>query len=91
MSDITILVSDESMKVVYERVSRSTLRYSADGLMVYVLGQSKYHHDDCLRNLALSECLLRHIPVITLRDRRHPLRAGKAIRSDTQDMFSKKR
>jgi len=88
--DMTLLVGDESVQMVEGKIARATLAYSADGLMVYQLGTSKHQHEDLLRCLVLNACEARHIPIVSLRNRRVPLKAGQGVRSDTVDMFAVK-
>ncbi len=91
MADMTLLVSDEMVKLVPGKLPRATIAYSADGLQVYQLGTSKHQHEDCLRNIVLQECISRHIPAFTLRDRRVQIKPGKPIYSETRDMFGTKK
>jgi len=91
MSDMTLLVNDESVTLVEGKTARATLAYSADGLMVYQLGTSKHQHEDLLRCLVLNACEARHIPIFSLRNRRVALKVGQGIRSDTVDMFGSKK
>lgn len=89
--DKTMLISDEQIKVVDGRVPRATIAYSCDGLNIYALGSSKYHHEDAVRHMALTICQSVNISVRKLRDRRVVVKPGKPLYSETVDMFGKKR
>lgn len=67
MEHITIEVSDEKIVVVQGQSARARLVFLAAGLSIWVKGSSKYHHTDCIPNLAMNACLDRHIPLISLR------------------------
>ncbi len=89
--EVTIKISDEMIEVIEERVSGSHIAFYSAGLTVYVMGQSKFHHPDCVRNLAMQCCEARHIPVISLRDAAYKKAAKKQVLSETRDMFGGKK
>ena len=63
------------------------LVYQAAALDIYVIGSDPDKHPDCITNLAMQACLLRHIPLISL----HGVGSVKSrsIRSktETKEMF----
>lgn len=64
---ITIEVKYGRMTVHYEKLPKAKLVFQAAGLDIFVKGSSSEIHDDALPNLAMQECLSRHIPLISLR------------------------
>lgn len=67
MTIITYKVSDEKIEEVEGKLPKARLAFQASGLDIYIVGVSKYHHADCIPNMAMNACLIRHIPVISLR------------------------
>lgn len=64
---ITLNVSDEMIVECEGRLPKSRLVFMGAGIEIYVVGSSKYHHSDCIPNMAMNACIARHIPVISLR------------------------
>lgn len=67
MSIITFDVSDEKIVEAEGKLPKARLAFLAAGLEIWVKGSSKYHHSDCIPNMAMNACIARHIPVISLR------------------------
>lgn len=64
---ITIVIKHDRATVEYGKKGRCKLAFQAAGLDIYTSGSSKALHDDCIPNIAMNECLSRHIPLISLR------------------------
>lgn len=67
MAIITIEVKYGRVTVHNEKLPRAKLAFQAAGLDIYSRGTSSDIHEDCIPNLAMQECLNRHIPLISLR------------------------
>jgi hypothetical protein len=67
MEEITIERVYTGWRVVEGRVPRSRLMFYAAGLAVFVHGEGAYREYDTLANIAMNECLARHIPSASLR------------------------
>lgn len=67
MPHITIEVKDECMKVHYDKLAKSRLVWRAPDLDVFVKGSLAGRKWEQAANLAMQECIIRHIPVISLR------------------------
>lgn len=63
----TIVITDELITVQEGQLPKAKIAYKGAGIEIYKLGRSKYHHADCVPNLAMNICLNFHIPVISLR------------------------
>jgi hypothetical protein len=85
-SEITFIVTDEAITVVDCRIVGARLGYTANGLLIYIDGSSKYHHPDCINNLAMQACEARHIPLITLRQQKQAY-TPKPLDTETKRMF----
>jgi hypothetical protein len=88
-SEITIhQPSEEIMQVEYSRMAKSRLVWIAPGLNVYVLGSiaDKFKFEQA-SNMALQECINRHIPASSLRYQRN---CGCSGRSSTDVNMYKK-
>lgn len=86
MSAITFVVEDECVTEIECKVEGARLAYRADGLLIYIDGAVKHQHPDCIPNMAMNACLLRHIPLLTLRAVK-PQSAPKSFDTDTRRMF----
>ncbi len=86
---ITIIITDELIKIEQGKVKGSKLAYHAAGLQIYKIGMSDYHHIDCLSNLAMQACQMRHIPITSLRHVFTNSRTPKAVETKTRSMFDK--
>lgn len=64
---VTIVIKHDRATVEYGKKPRATLKFQAAGLDIYTKGTSSALHDDCIPNIAMNECLSRHIPLISLR------------------------
>lgn len=67
MAIITIEVLDECMTIRYAQLPKSRVVWRAPGLEVRVKGSLAGCKWEQAANLAMHECLNRHIPVISLR------------------------
>lgn len=67
MTIITFKISDEMIVEHDGKLPKSRIAFRGAGIEIYVVGVSKYHHPDCVPNMAMNACIARHIPVISLR------------------------
>jgi len=86
MSDITFVVTDESITVIECKVVGSRKAFTADNLVIWMDGHSNYHHPDCITNLAMQCCIERHIPLLTLKQV-PPAWHGSRFETNTKRMF----
>jgi hypothetical protein len=64
---VTIVIKHDRATVVYGKQPKASLKFQAAGLDIFVKGSSASLHEDCIPNIAMNECLSRHIPLISLR------------------------
>lgn len=89
MSIVTIVVKDESMIVSDKKEPKSRLVWRAAGLDVYVLGSiAGWRKQDQARHLAMTACIDRHIPVVSLK-KQCGCGEGKKQPSTNIDMYKK--
>lgn len=67
MSIVTIIIEDERMTVIPQRIAKSRLVWRAAGLDVFVIGAMDKLQFEQASQLAMIECQTRHIPLISLR------------------------
>lgn len=87
---ITIQITDELIRVVDGVTDGARLAYHAAGLQIWKIGQSDYHHIDCVSNLAMQACEARHIPLASLRHVFTNTRAKTGFSTETKPMFEEK-
>lgn len=87
MESITIQITDELIAVVQGRTKGARLAFIAAGLQIWKIGQSDYHHVDCVGNLAMQACEARHIPIVSLRQVFHSSPIKMVIITSTKTMF----
>ncbi len=88
---ITIQITDELIQVVEGKTEGSRLAYHAAGLQIWKIGQSDYHHIDCVTNLAMQACTARHIPVSSLRHVFTNTPRKSSFSTETKPMFGDKK
>lgn len=88
--EITFIMTDEAITQKPGIVPGARLAYIAPGLSIYIDGTSKYHHPDCIGNLAMQACIERHIPLIGLRQQSGVRARSIRWQTDTIDMFGRK-
>lgn len=87
MEQITIQITDDLIQVVQGKADGSRLAYHASGLQIWKIGQSDYHHIDCVSNLAMQACEARHIPLASLRHVFTNTRVKSSFSTETTPMF----
>jgi len=84
---ITIQISDEMMMIVQGKTKGSHLAYHACGLQIYKIGQSAYHHPDCISNMVKNACEARRIPLTSLREVFTNTPRKSSFSTETRPMF----
>jgi len=65
--EITIVRHATGWRVDFGRVPKSRLTFYAPGLHIFVYGSGTTKEYDTLSNIAMNECLERHIPIAALK------------------------